>query len=376
MTRRGEKPSAIFETIEKIRPDALVIGFARRFATYKRAHLLFKNIERLKELMNRSNRPLIFLYAGKAHPADHPGQALIKEIIHISRRPEFVGKVIFLEGYDMELAKMLVQGVDIWLNTPTRPLEASGTSGMKATLNGVMNLSVLDGWWAEGYLPGAGWALPIDAAYTDAALQDELDAETVYNLLENELLPTYFQDGPEGFSAAWVQIIRNTISKIGPRFTMKRQLDDYMQQFYNKLYARTQVLRKSRFSAARELAAWKQVVAERWEGVHLLEKDVFDSDNFSLHFGESFKVRIKVVHNGIPKEELGMEAIFFKRLSENELDLRFHKELQVVDSNEYSTTFAAEIFPQVWGVYEYGFRLYPRHEWLPHQQDLCLVKWV
>ncbi|MFZ4560876.1 MAG: alpha-glucan family phosphorylase [Saprospiraceae bacterium] len=376
MTRRGEKPSAIFETIEKIRPDALVIGFARRFATYKRAHLLFKNIERLKELMNRSNRPLIFLYAGKAHPADHPGQALIKEIIHISRRPEFVGKVIFLEGYDMELAKMLVQGVDIWLNTPTRPLEASGTSGMKATLNGVMNLSVLDGWWAEGYLPGAGWALPIDAAYTDNALQDELDAETVYNLLENDLLPTYFQDGPEGFSASWLQIIRNTISKIGPRFTMKRQLDDYMQQFYHKLYARTKVLRKNRFSAARDLAAWKQTVAERWEGVHLLEKDVFDSDNFSLHFGESFKVRIKVAHNGIPKEQLGMEAIFFKRLSENELDLRFHKELQVVDSNEYSTTFAAEIFPQVWGVYEYGFRLYPRHASLPHPQDLCLVKWV
>lgn len=376
MTRRGEKPSIIFETIDKIRTDALVIGFARRFATYKRAHLLFNNIERLKDLLNKTNKPIIFLYAGKAHPADLPGQALIKEIVHISRMPEFVGKVLFLEGYDMELAKLLVQGVDIWLNTPTRPLEASGTSGMKATLNGVMNLSVLDGWWAEGYLPGAGWALSMDATYSDKALQDELDAETIYNLLESDITPTYFKDGPEGYSSAWVQIIRNTISQIGPRFTMKRQLDDYRAHYYGPQAKRSATLLSNTFARAKEIASWKELVAERWNGVHLLEKDLFDSDNFSLQIGENLKVRVKIAHNGIPPHQLGLEAVFFKRLSDQELDLRFHKELKVVESNDYYAVFAGEILPQITGVYEYGIRLFPKHELMPHKQDISLVKWL
>ncbi|MBK7475602.1 MAG: alpha-glucan family phosphorylase [Haliscomenobacter sp.] len=376
MTKRGDKPSAIFETIEKIRPDALVIGFARRFATYKRAHLLFNNLERLKELLNTVNRPVLVLYAGKAHPADHPGQALIREIIHISRMPEFVGKIIFLEGYNMELAKLLVQGVDIWLNTPTRPKEASGTSGMKAALNGVLNLSVLDGWWAEGYLANAGWALPLEASYTDATLQDELDAETIYNLLETEIIPMYFENGEEGYSSRWINLIRNTISKVGPRFTMKRMLDDYREHYYARLHKRSAALQKNNFTSANEVAVWKALCRERWDGVHAVEKEVFDTDNYSLNFGESFKVRIKVAHNGIPPQQLGLEAVFFKRISETELDLRFHRDLKVVDKNDHYVTFAGEILPQISGVYEYGFRLYPKHELMPHKQDLCLVKWL
>ena len=376
MTKRGDKPSAIFDTVEKIRHDALVIGFARRFATYKRAHLLFNNLERLKEVLSIANRPVIVLYAGKAHPADHPGQALIREIIHISRMPEFVGKIIFLEGYNMELAKLLVQGVDIWLNTPTRPKEASGTSGMKAALNGVLNLSVLDGWWAEGYLADAGWALPLEASYSDSALQDELDAETIYNLLETEIVPMYFEAGDVGYSPRWIQLIRNTISKVGRRVTMKRMLDEYREHYYARLHKRSAALHKDSFRGAKEIAVWKALSRERWDGVHAVEKEVFDTDNYSLNFGESFKVRIKVAHNGIPPRQLGLEAVFFKRISETELDLRFHRELKVVDMNDHYVTFSGEILPQISGVYEYGFRLYPKHELMPHKQDLCLVKWV
>lgn len=376
MTRRGEKPSFIFDTLEKIREDALVVGFARRFATYKRGYLLFNNMERLREIVNKADRPVLFIYAGKAHPADYPGQQLIKDIVLASRRPEFNGKVIFLEGYNMELAKLLVQGVDIWLNTPTRPKEASGTSGMKAALNGVVNLSVLDGWWAEGYRPDAGWALPLENTYPDSALQDELDAETIYNILENEILPLYFDRSEGGYPAAWLRYVRNTIAKVGPRFTMKRMLDDYRNNFYSRLHKRSEALQKKHFAGALEVALWKQHMRERWDGIHLLDKEVFDTDNYSLSFGESFNVKLKLFTNGVPAQHLGLEAVFFKRISDTELELRFHRDLKVSGSDGQVVTFSGEILPQISGVYEYGFRLYPRHELIPHKQDLPLVKWL
>jgi alpha-glucan phosphorylase-like protein len=376
MTRRGEKPAFIFDTLEKIREDALVIGFARRFATYKRGYLLFNNLERLREIVNKADRPVLFIYAGKAHPADYPGQQVIKDIVLASRRPEFNGRILFLEGYNMETAKLLVQGVDIWLNTPTRPKEASGTSGMKAALNGVMNLSVLDGWWAEGYLPDAGWALPLEATYADTALQDELDAETIYNILENEVIPLYFDRRQQGMPIEWLRYVRNTIAKVGPHFTMKRMLDDYLERYYARLQKRSAALQAKKYFGATEVAAWKQHVRERWEGIQLLDKDVFDTDNYSLHFGEAFKVNIKVFTNNLPAHHLGVEAVFFKRISDSELELRFHKELKMVNFDGQIATYSDEILPQIAGVYEYGFRLFPKHELMPHKQDLPLVRWL
>ncbi|MCB0636614.1 MAG: alpha-glucan family phosphorylase, partial [Lewinella sp.] len=252
LTRRGENPRSIFSVLNNVREDALVIGFARRFATYKRAHLLFTNLDRLSEIVNDADKPVIFLFAGKAHPADGGGQDLIRQIIHISKQPQFVGKVIFLENYNMEMAKLLVQGVDIWLNTPTRPLEASGTSGMKAALNGVVNFSVLDGWWAEGYRPDAGWALSLERTYEDQTLQNELDAENIYNILETEIIPTYFDFNEAGYSPSWVHYVKQIIAEVAPHFTMKRMLDDYYDRFYNQLFDSIKALRKNKLQPARE----------------------------------------------------------------------------------------------------------------------------
>uniref|UniRef100_UPI0040297FE8 alpha-glucan family phosphorylase n=1 Tax=Leyella stercorea TaxID=363265 RepID=UPI0040297FE8 len=231
-------PSRVVALLDSITPNALYIGFCRRFATYKRAHLLFTDLERLSKIVNNPERPVKFIFSGKAHPADGAGQGLIKKIFEISQRPEFLGKIIFLEDYDMQLARRLVSGVDIWMNTPTRPLEASGTSGEKAEMNGVVNLSVLDGWWVEGYREGAGWALKQERTYQNQGYQDQLDAATIYSLLENEILPLYYNRNEQGFSEGWIKTIKNSIATIAPHYTMKRQLDDYYDKFYNKEAAR------------------------------------------------------------------------------------------------------------------------------------------
>ena len=232
--RNQGDPARVVSLLQRINPNALMIGFCRRFATYKRAHLLFTDIDRLAKIVNDPEHPVLFFFSGKAHPADGAGQGLIKKIYEISQRPEFLGKIIFLEDYDMQLARRLVSGVDIWMNTPTRPLEASGTSGEKAEMNGVVNLSVLDGWWVEGYREGAGWALPEKRTYENQAYQDQLDAATIYGLLENDIIPLYYNRNKKGYSEDWIKVVKNSISTIAPHYTMKRQLDDYYDKFYNK----------------------------------------------------------------------------------------------------------------------------------------------
>ena len=260
-------PSRIVSILERINPNALMIGFARRFATYKRAHLLFTDLERLSKIVNNPNYPVQFIFAGKAHPADGGGQGLIKRIVEISRMPEFLGKIIFLENYDMKVAKRLISGVDIWLNTPTRPLEASGTSGEKAEMNGVLNFSVLDGWWYEGYKEGAGWALTEKRTFQDQSQQDKLDAATIYSMLENQIIPLYFAKNSKGYSPEWIQYIKNSIAQIAPEFTMKRMLDDYIYRFYDKEGKRSKLLKANNFAKAKEIAAWKQEVASKWNEI-------------------------------------------------------------------------------------------------------------
>jgi alpha-glucan phosphorylase-like protein len=376
LTRRGEKPTVIFEVLNGIREDALVLGFARRFATYKRAGLLFKNLERLANLVNDKDRPVMFIFAGKAHPADAPGQQLIKDIVQISKRPEFAGKVIFLEGYNMEMAKVLVQGVDIWLNTPARPMEASGTSGMKAAINGVMNFSVLDGWWAEGFRPDSGWSLPLENTYDDPILQDELDAETIYNILETDIIPHYYDQDERGISETWVSFIRNIIAKVGPVFTMKRMMDDYFERYYSKLAKRGGQLKTNHYKDAKALSEWKSLINRNWEGVQVIEKEVFDTDNYSLSLGENFGVKFKIALNHIPAESIGVEVVFFKRLTVSDLDLRFVQQLELSGKSGDTATFSGDINLQMSGVYEYGFRMYPKHEQLAHRQDISLIKWL
>ena len=272
--------------LERINPNALMIGFCRRFATYKRAHLLFTDLERLSKIVNDPERPVLFFFSGKAHPADGAGQGLIKKIFEISQRPEFLGKIIFLEDYDFQLARRLVSGVDIWMHTPTRPLEASGTSGEKAEMNGVVNLSVLDGWWVEGYRKGAGWALPQKRTYENQGYQDELDAATIYSLLENEIIPLYYnKDKKTGFSPEWIKVVKNSIATIAPHYTMKRQLDDYYSKFYCKEAARFKKLAADNNRLAIEIAQWKEIVAEHWDAIQVVSKN----DDFITNGGETGK---------------------------------------------------------------------------------------
>ncbi|MDR1783263.1 MAG: alpha-glucan family phosphorylase, partial [Dysgonamonadaceae bacterium] len=237
--RNQSDPSKVVSILEKINPNALLIGFGRRFATYKRAHLLFTDLERLAKIVNNPQYPVQIIYTGKAHPADGGGQGLIKNIVEISRRPEFLGKIIFLENYDMRLAKRLISGVDVWLNTPTRPLEASGTSGEKAEMNGVLNFSVLDGWWYEGYREGAGWALTDKRTYDNQQYQDQLDAATIYSILENEIIPLYYAKNSKGYSPQWIEYIKNSIAQIAPIYTTRRMFEDYNAKFYEKLATRS-----------------------------------------------------------------------------------------------------------------------------------------
>ncbi|WP_347029412.1 glycosyltransferase family 1 protein, partial [Bacteroides fragilis] len=266
-------PSRIVSLLDKINPNALLIGFGRRFATYKRAHLLFTDLERLSKIVNNPDYPVQFLFTGKAHPHDGAGQGLIKRIVEISQRPEFLGKIIFLENYDMQLARRLVTGVDIWLNTPTRPLEASGTSGEKALMNGVLNFSVLDGWWLEGYREGAGWALTEKRTYQNQEHQDQLDAATIYSILETEILPLYYARNKKGYSEGWIKSVKNSIAQIAPHYTMKRQLDDYYSKFYCKEAKRFKELSANDNAKAKEIAAWKEEVVAKWDSIEIVSKE-------------------------------------------------------------------------------------------------------
>lgn len=375
LTRRGEKPSVIFDILNNISEDALIFGFARRFATYKRAHLLFNNPERLAELVNQTGKPVMFLFAGKAHPADQGGQGLIRNIIELSNRPEFRGKVIFLEGYNMEMAKLLVRGVDIWLNTPTRPLEASGTSGMKAAMNGVMNCSVLDGWWAEGYRPDSGWSLPIERTYENQALQDELDAESLYNIFENEIIPAFYDQNKKGISERWVTYIRNIVSKVAPYFTMKRMLDDYYDKFYSKLEESRQFLIGRKGQNLVDFTEWKNRMEANWDEIEVVEVDAVDSDHHSVNAGDTIPNYVKVALKEINPEEIELEAVAYRRVDE-ELVPEFNQALTYVDTQDGISKFEVDFLPTLSGEYEYGIRMYPKHESLPNRQALNLVRWV
>ena len=285
-------PARVVEILENINPNALIIGFARRFATYKRAHLLFTDLDRLAKIVNNEKYPVQFIFAGKAHPADGAGQGLIKRIIEISRMPQFLGKIIFLENYDMVVAKRLVTGVDIWLNTPTRPLEASGTSGEKAEMNGVLNFSVLDGWWYEGYREGAGWALTDKRTFTDQSMQDRLDAATIYSTLENEIVPLYFNTNDNGYSPEWIKYIKNSIAHIAPNFTMTRMINDYIDRFYSKEGERSTKLMANNYAVAKELAAWKENVAQKWNDINVVDIQISDSMRTSASCGEDIEATV------------------------------------------------------------------------------------
>lgn len=374
--KNQEDPSRIMSVLEAINPNALIIGFGRRFATYKRAHLLFTDLERLAKIVNDPLYPVQFIFTGKAHPADGGGQGLIKRIISISRMPQFLGKVIFLENYDMRLAKRLISGVDIWLNTPTRPLEASGTSGEKAQMNGVLNFSVLDGWWLEGYVEGAGWALTEKRTYENDFHQDQLDASTIYSMLENEIIPLYYAKNSKGYSPEWIQVIKNSIAQITPRFTTKRMIDDYIAKFYKKLATRSGLLKANNFAKAKEIAAWKEKIAAGWDNIQVLSVEVPEKLVHYPQVGEAYSINIAIDVNGINDKGIGIELVVTK-LGNNNVDMLYGvEELKLIKSEGTKLFFNLEYQLNMAGTFKYGFRIFPKNEDLPHRQDFCYVRWI
>ena len=369
-------PSRIVSVLEAINPNALIIGFGRRFATYKRAHLLFTDLERLERIVNDPLHPVQFLFTGKAHPADGGGQGLIKRIIEISRMPQFLGKVIFLENYDMRLAKRLVCGVDIWLNTPTRPLEASGTSGEKAQMNGVLNFSVLDGWWLEGYVKGAGWALTEKRTYENDIHQDQLDAATIYSMLENEIIPLYFAKNTKGYSPEWIQVIKNSLALITPRFTTKRMIDDYIARFYTKLATRSALLKTNDYAKAKEITAWKEKVAAGWDKIQIVSMDIPDKLIHNPQVGEINTINIVIDVHEINDKGIGIELVATK-LGKNNVDTLYNvEELKLVKTEGTKLFYSIDYQLNMAGSFKYGFRMFPKNEDLPHRQDFCYVRWI
>ncbi len=374
--KRHEPPGQIMEIVNVLDPKVLTIGFARRFATYKRAHLLFKDLDRLAKIVNKTDQAVQFLFAGKAHPKDKAGQDLIKYIVDISRKPEFTGRIIFLENYDMTLARHLVQGVDIWLNTPTRPLEASGTSGMKAAMNGAMNLSVLDGWWCEGYREGAGWGLPEERIYEDQDYQDELDVGTLYNILEEEVVPLFYKRNSDGVPVEWIAHIKNTIAKIAPNFTTKRMIDDYSDRFYSILSKRSKEIKAGNYHLAREISRWKKNVSMHWDNIRLVSIKYPEDLSNPIPLGSKYQAEVVLDIDGLSPEDVGVELVVVEDKGDGKTEYLYIKELKRISNEGSEVLYKIRTIPTQPGVFKFGIRVFPKNSKLPHRQDFSYVKWL
>ena len=368
-------PGEIVTIKETLRDDVLTIGFARRFATYKRATLLFRDLNRLDEIVNNPKRPVQFLFAGKAHPADKAGQDLIKQIVEISKDPRFIGRIVFVPGYDITLAKRLVQGVDVWMNNPTRPQEASGTSGEKASMNGVMHFSVLDGWWVEGYVKDAGWALPQERTYDDYEYQNELDAATIYSTIENEIAPDYYDIDNTGRSSKWIGYIKNTVAMVASNFTTNRMLSDYCKQYYFPQSERYSRLVADGGKVAKEIAAWKKFVGEEWNNMRIVS---YTQPNASYTLSDKNKLESEVVIDlgRLKPEDIGVEMLLTSADAKGQLHIQEVFNYELVSYENGVATFKTSVLPERTGMYEVGTRVYPKNAELPHGQDFPLVKWL
>ena len=369
-------PRQIVKIKENFRDDVLTIGFARRFATYKRATLLFSDLDRLDAIVNDPQHPVQFVFAGKAHPADGAGQDLIRQIVEISKQPRFLGKIIFVPGYDISLAKRLVQGVDVWLNNPTRPQEASGTSGEKAAMNGVMHFSVLDGWWVEGYREGAGWALPLGRTYDDQGYQNELDSATIYTIIENDIAPAYYNiDRMTGRSAEWVGYIKNTIAQVACNFTTNRMLSDYCRQYYVPQSKRSAEICSEDYKLAREISEWKNRVRLSWKNVEVVSYTQPDS-SYVLSSENPMTAEVVLNIADLNPEDIGVEMLFTSTDKKGERHIQEKVEFEFVSNNEGQVTYRTSVLPERTGMYQVATRIYPKNPLLPNRQDFPLVKWL
>jgi starch phosphorylase len=373
LIRHGEGPQRVASADVLFDPDALTLGFARRFATYKRAMLIFRDMERIKHILRNPERPVQIVFSGKAHPADEPGKSLIQQIHQLSLQPEFFGKIVFLENYDMNVARHLISGADVWLNNPRRPQEASGTSGEKAALNGLPNFSVLDGWWEEGYDGSNGWAIGEGRHYKDETTQDDADALNLYEQLENEIIPLYYHRDEDGVPHGWVQRMKNAIHTCAPQYSMDRMVKEYVLNYYLPAARTGERAAAEHHALARELAAWKTNIRHRWGNIAL---DVWTDGADSLTVGEAVQVSARVWLNGIPAEQVAVEAVYLAISDDNDLGDLHVARLTPAGNAEGAITFTGAVEPDDSGRYALGVRVRPEHR---GQINLCetgLVRWA
>ncbi len=374
---RIDSPRQMVQVIESLKPEVLTIGFARRFATYKRAHLLFTNLERLSSIVNNKERPVQFVFAGKAHPNDKPGQDLIKRIVEVAAMPQFVGKILFIQNYDMELARRMVQGVDVWLNTPTRPLEASGTSGEKCVMNGVLQFSVLDGWWVEGYKPDGGWMLPLERTFSEQQYQDELDAEVIYNTIEDEIAPKYYSRDEDNIPTKWMETVKVCISDIASNFTTNRMLIDYEERFYHKLVERHAAMVAEDYSMARSVAAWKRNVSNQWNDVKVVDVQRVQLEKEAVFIGSHYHFEVKLDLGRLTSADIGVELVVAKQIVPGKpVTVVSNVELDLISSEGSAATYSVEYTPDHTGTFDMAIRVFPKSENIPHRMDFALVKWA
>ncbi len=376
LRRSGYSYEEINEIVSKLNPDALTIGFARRFATYKRATLIFKDIERMTQIMNNPGKPIQLIFAGKAHPADKEGQDLIKYIHEVSMMPQFKGKIFLLENYNIAMSRYLVSGVDVWLNNPRRPMEASGTSGQKASVNGVINFSVLDGWWAEGYTQNNGWTIGTNAEYDSYEAQDMADSQSMYHTLEEKIIPTYYDRDRNGISKRWIEIMKNSIITTGGKYSTARMLVDYTNQLYIPLCNLTKKYYENIDNVA-EYNAWKKDLMENWKDIKITQENN-NLDNITLDAGNNIEVGCEVELPNIDVNNVTVETYYGKILDNGVVeDVKIiPMQLQESDEEHKRYYFTTKIELTTGGNYGYTFRVMPKHEMLLEPANLNLVKWI
>lgn len=354
------------------KPNVLTIGFGRRFATYKRATLLFNDLDNFRRIVGDKERPVVFLFAGKAHPADEPGQELIRTLVHMSGQEEFQGRLLFIEGYDLHIARRLVSGVDVWLNNPVHPLEASGTSGMKAGMNGVINLSILDGWWDEGYDGQNGWAIKPASPQLDQHRRDREEARTLYELLQDSVVPLYYRRAEGGYSAEWIRIAKRSMASLLPRYDASRMLGEYVSKFYLPAVRQGHRYVNENYQAAKTIATWKSRVNTAWPGVTIRR---LDTPKARIQFGETLPIEVALKLNGLSTNDVCVELLLSRVVRDGQ-PLEHSHELAPAGADGPEQRYRLDLKPGLSGRLDYRIRVYPRHELLTHPFEMGLSTWL
>ena len=375
LRRSGYSYEEINDITSKLNPNALTIGFARRFATYKRATLIFKDLERITQILNNADRPVQLIFAGKAHPADKEGQDLIKRIHEISMMPQFKGKIFLLENYNIAMSRYLVSGVDVWLNNPRRPMEASGTSGQKASVNGVINFSVLDGWWAEGYNQENGWTIGTNAEFTSYEEQDIADSQSMYHTLEEKIIPTYYEKDENGISEKWMKIMKNSITSTGGKYSTSRMLVDYTNNLYMPLCNLTKKYYENVDNVA-EFNLWKKNLYTNWKDIKITQKN--NLNNITMDAGNNIEVKCEVQLPNIDVDNITAQCYYGKILDNGIVENVSIIPMKLTFSDEENKIYeyTTKIELKTGGNYGYTFRVMPKHEMLLDSENLNLVKWI